>query len=51
MITNWIARSLFENNQFCDPLWAALVAGYAMIGPDGIVYLTREGAEYLEGCE
>jgi hypothetical protein len=44
------ARLIFESS-LLDPLWTALVAGYATVGPDGIVYLTESGAEYLEGRE
>jgi hypothetical protein len=29
------------------PMWSALAVGYAVIGLDGLVYLTNAGAEYL----
>jgi hypothetical protein len=43
-----LARLIFESS-LLDPLWTALAAGYATVGPDGRVYLSESGAEYLEG--
>lgn len=45
-----LARFLFENSPL-TPFWTALACGFAEIGFDGRVYLTRSGVEYLEGCE
>lgn len=41
------ARFIFETSPF-DPLTTALFAGFAVMGFDGVVYLTEAGAEYLE---
>lgn len=45
-----IARFLFEFSPL-TPFWSAIAVGFAEIGFDGRVYLTRSGQEYLEGCE
>lgn len=41
------ARFLFETSPF-NEFWSAVLVGFAEIGFDGRVYLTRSGAEYLE---
>ena len=43
-----LARFLFENSPW-GPFWTAWSVGYVIVGPDGQVYLTDAGAEYLEG--
>lgn len=45
-----LARFLFEVSPF-NEFWSAFFAGFAIVGPDGRVYLTRAGEEYLEGRE
>jgi hypothetical protein len=45
-----LCRLLFECSPW-GPFWAAWFAGYAVVGPDGRVYLTDAGAEYLEGLK
>ena len=44
-----IARFMFESSPF-DPFWSAFLVGFCIIGPDGKVYLTEAGAEYLNCC-
>jgi hypothetical protein len=45
-----LTRFLFECSPW-GPFWTALAVGYAVVGPDGIVYLTDAGAKYLEGLK
>jgi hypothetical protein len=45
-----LARILFEASPF-NEFWSAWAVGFAIVGPDGRVYLTDAGAEYLEGRE
>jgi hypothetical protein len=42
-----LARLIFESCPF-GPEWSALLAGFAVIGPDGQMYLTPMGEIYLE---
>lgn len=42
-----LARLLFELSPL-TPFWTALACGFAEIGFDGRVYLTKRGADYLE---
>ena len=42
-----LTRFLFETSPF-NEFWSAWLAGYAVIGADGQVYLTAAGKEYLE---
>jgi hypothetical protein len=42
-----LARFLFENSPW-SPFWSALAAGYCAVGADGQIYLTEDGAEYLD---
>lgn len=44
---NALAAIIFETCPF-GPAWAALLAGFAVIGPDGQMYLTPAGENYLE---
>jgi hypothetical protein len=44
---NLLSRFIFENSPW-GPFWTALFAGYAELGFDGRLHLTRAGAEYLE---
>jgi hypothetical protein len=41
-----LARFIFETSP-CGPFLTALAAGYAVAGPDGQIYLTDAGQEYL----
>jgi hypothetical protein len=41
------ARLIFETSPL-TPFWSAIAAGFAMAGPDGRVYLTNAGQEYLD---
>ena len=44
-----VARFIFESSPW-NPFWSAWLAGYAVIGPDGQIYLTSAGQEYLDGA-
>lgn len=44
---NTLARVIFETCPF-GPAYSALLAGFAAIGFDGQMYLTKAGAAYLE---
>lgn len=42
-----LARFIFESCML-GPAWGALLAGFAVIGMDGQMYLTPAGETYLE---
>ena len=48
-MTKALASFLFENSPW-DPFISAWLVGYCTVGPDGNVYLTDAGAEYLDCC-
>jgi hypothetical protein len=39
----------YESLASLGPFWSAWLAGYAVVGADGQVYLTDAGAAYLAG--
>ena len=47
---NPFARFIFENSPLTS-FWAALCAGYVVVGSDGRVYRTASGDEYLESAD
>ena len=42
-----ISRLIFESCPL-GPFWSALIAGYAIVGLDGLTYITPLGELYLE---
>jgi hypothetical protein len=41
--------ALYESLSYLGPVWSALAAGFAAVGPWGELYLTDAGERYLAG--